>query len=239
MFKPIQQKVIAAIEKVMAALGDLKDDVAVVGGAVVGLYVDDPVAADVRPTRDVDLMFEIATRTELQELEKKLVDKGFKHAQDENVICRFIIDEILVDVMATKEVGWAPAGPWFAEGFQHLIGYELKNSTINILPFVYFLATKFSAFQDRAGDPRQSKDFEDIVYLLDNRTIWVEDVSSAEPTVKDFIIGELQKISADENVQEAIQAHLDPTTQSERFKMLMDKISEVVWMNNGTKQKKV
>lgn len=32
MFQPTQQKAIAAIEKVVVALGDLKDDVAVVGG---------------------------------------------------------------------------------------------------------------------------------------------------------------------------------------------------------------
>ncbi len=37
-----------------------------------------------------------------------------------------------------------------------------------------FLATKFEAFKDRGGDYRTSHDFEDIVYVLDNRTTIVE-----------------------------------------------------------------
>ena len=69
--------------------------------------------------------------------------------------------------MSTKEVGWAPANPWFEPGFEKAIPFQIEEQRIKILPFTYFLATKFSAFSARGGrDTRMSHDFEDIVYLI-------------------------------------------------------------------------
>jgi len=50
-----------ATKKVALALGDLNDQVVYVGGATVSLYIDDPAAEDIRPTKDIDLTFQIAT----------------------------------------------------------------------------------------------------------------------------------------------------------------------------------
>ena len=46
---------IGVIKQVARALGDLNNRVVYVGGAVVSLYIDDPAAADVRPTDDIDI----------------------------------------------------------------------------------------------------------------------------------------------------------------------------------------
>ncbi len=226
--RPTQQSIIEAIEKVAEALDDLKEEVAVVGGAVVGLYADGPAAPDVRPTKDVDLVFEIANYKELRGLEKKLVARGFKHAKDEKVLCRFQYENILVDIMATKEVRWAPANPWFESGFKQLINYTLKKTTIKILPFAYFLATKISAFLDRGKDPRVDPDFEDIVYLLDNRSTFVTDILESDEDVRSYLISELKALLNDVSLQEAVQGHLEPAKQTERFKMIIDKIVKVV-----------
>ena len=48
------------ILKVAAALGDLNEQVVYVGGATVGLYVNDPSAEDMRPTMDVDISLSVA-----------------------------------------------------------------------------------------------------------------------------------------------------------------------------------
>lgn len=50
-----------AARKIAQALGELNEQVVYVGGAVVSLYVDDPAAEDVRPTKDVDISLEIAS----------------------------------------------------------------------------------------------------------------------------------------------------------------------------------
>ena len=46
-----------ATVKVAKALGELCDEVVFVGGAMVSLYIDDPHAEDIRPTKDIDLTF--------------------------------------------------------------------------------------------------------------------------------------------------------------------------------------
>ncbi|MFN6946797.1 MAG: hypothetical protein ACK4ND_17755 [Cytophagaceae bacterium] len=49
-----------ATKKIARALGELNEKVVFVGGAVVSLYIDDPSADDVRPTKDIDISLEIA-----------------------------------------------------------------------------------------------------------------------------------------------------------------------------------
>ena len=51
--------------KVAKALNTLCEKVVFVGGAMVGLYIDDLAAEDLRPTKDIDLAFQISTSSEL------------------------------------------------------------------------------------------------------------------------------------------------------------------------------
>ena len=73
-----------------------------VGGAVVSMYINDPAAADVRPTKDIDISLEIASLTELEQIRKDLRNRGFNQIADEDVICRFRYRNIKVDVMSTQ-----------------------------------------------------------------------------------------------------------------------------------------
>ena len=52
---------IGIIKEVATALDELNEQVVYVGGAVVGIYADDPAAEDVRPTKDVDFTLKIAS----------------------------------------------------------------------------------------------------------------------------------------------------------------------------------
>lgn len=99
------------IKKISLALGEMNERVIFVGGATIGLYIDDPAAEDVRATKDVDIIVEIASLGELESIRQELATKGFTQSPEDNVVCRFRYDNIKVDVMSTKEVGWAPANP--------------------------------------------------------------------------------------------------------------------------------
>ncbi|MDD4698584.1 MAG: hypothetical protein PHR52_13785 [Fermentimonas sp.] len=88
--------------RVANALGELNEEVVFVGGAVVSFYIDDPAADDVRPTKDIDIVLEIASLIELEEVRTKLTKKGFYQSSEDDVICRFRYKEIKVDVMSTK-----------------------------------------------------------------------------------------------------------------------------------------
>ena len=81
------------IRKIALALGEMNERVIFVGGATIGLYINDPAAADVRATKDVDITVEIASLGELESIREELIQKGFKQTPED-------------DVMSTKAVGW-------------------------------------------------------------------------------------------------------------------------------------
>jgi len=50
---------LGVIRIIATALGELNERVVYVGGAVVSLYINDPAAEDVRPTKDIDIISKI------------------------------------------------------------------------------------------------------------------------------------------------------------------------------------
>lgn len=217
------------IKKIALALGELNEQVIYVGGATVGLYIDDAAAEDVRPTKDVDISLSIASIAELEQIREELIRKSFKQTAEDNVICRFRYDDVKVDVMNTKAIGWAPANPWFAQGYAMKETIVVEGQTIQILPLPYFLATKFAAYNDRGkNEPRTSHDFEDIVYVLDNRMDIVEQLINAPEDVKLFLKSELERIFSDSTKKEAISGNLFYETRDERFNMIMKKLKAIV-----------
>jgi predicted nucleotidyltransferase len=220
---------IGVIKKIATALQNLNERFVYVGGAVVSLYVNDPQADDVRPTKDIDISLEIASLAELEQLREELLKKGFKQSHEDNVICRFRYDDIKVDVMSTKAIGWAPANVWFAPGFKHLQKVQLDKQSINILPLSYFLATKFEAFHGRGEkEPRMSHDLEDVIYIMDNRTDLVEVIKRSPDDVRNYLIKEFTSILNSAVLREAIQGNLYYETQDIRFKKLITKLEEIV-----------
>jgi len=217
------------IRKIALALGPLNEHVVFVGGATVGLYIDDPAAEDVRPTKDVDISLSIATLGELEAIREDLTRKGFKQSSEDHVICRFRYEDIKVDVMNTKAVGWAPANPWFAPGFARCETIDIEDQHVQILPLPYFLASKFTAFEGRGSqEPRTSHDLEDIIYVFDNRTDIVEQLSAAPEDVKPYLIAQLQNIVSNRQMQEAIFGNLYFETREVRYKRLMNGIRRIV-----------
>ena len=180
-----------SIKEIASGLGDLNHKSVFVGGAVVSIYIDDPAADEARPTKDIDIALEIVTLGQLEKIRHELAKRGFFPDPEEQVVCRFVYNGILVDVMSTKETGWAPANFWFKEGFQHLQTITLDgNVSIRILPLAYFLASKFDAYHNRGKDPRTSHDFEDIIFLLDIRVNLVEDIIASPPNVLSYLRSE-------------------------------------------------
>jgi predicted nucleotidyltransferase len=220
------------IRKIALALGELNEQVIYVGGATVGLYINDPAADDIRPTKDVDISLCIATLRELENIRENLAIKGFIQTAEDDVICRFRYDDVKVDVMNTKAIGWAPANPWFAHGFDNRLPIEIDGQHIYIIPLPYFLATKFAAYNSRGkNEPRTSHDFEDIVYVIDNRIDLKEQILSAKKDVKPFLKSEFESMLNDKVKLEAISGNLFYETREGRYTMITDKLKEIVkWL---------
>lgn len=217
------------IRKIAVSLGAMNEQVVYVGGATVSLYINDPAADDVRPTKDLDISLAIASLGELEVIRKQLIRKGFKQSPEDDIICRFRYEDIKVDVMSTKAVGWAPANPWFASGFAQKEIIEIEDQKIQILPLPYFLASKFSAFNDRGTiDPRTSHDLEDIVYVLDNRMDIVEKLAKVPDDVRSYLADQLQRILDDRVMHEAILGNLFYETREERYQRIIKCIKQIV-----------
>lgn len=218
------------IKKIARALGELNMQVIYVGGATVGLYINDPAADDVRPTKDVDISLAIATIGELEKIREELIEKGFIQTAEDNVICRFRYEDVKIDVMNTKAIGWAPANRWFAPGFEQRETIDTDEETIQIVPLPYFLATKFEAYNNRGNkEPRTSHDFEDIVYVLDNRMDIVAQLLKSPEDVKPFLKSEFESILADKIKQEAIYGNLFYETKDERFEMIIENLKTIIY----------
>jgi len=53
---------IIMLQTVANGLGELKNEMVFVGGAVAELYANNPAASEIRPTKDVDCVIEISSR---------------------------------------------------------------------------------------------------------------------------------------------------------------------------------
>jgi len=218
----------AVTKKIAAALGSLNEQVVYVGGAVVSLYINDPSADDVRPTKDIDLTVKIASLGQLEALREALIHRGFVQSADDSLMCRFRYDDVLVDVMATEPIGWAPGNRWFRQGFDLAWSYRLDDMQIRLLPLSCFLATKFDAFFDRgAHDIWASHDYEYIVYLFNHVSDITDHVLNSETGLKSYLIDCAGKILENTGLKEAIVGHLFYESRDERLQLILGKLETI------------
>lgn len=214
--------------KVAKALGELNSEVVFVGGAMVSMYIDDPAAEDIRPTKDLDLTFKITTASKLEALREASIQKGFIQTHEDNVICRFRFDDLFIDVMSTQAVGWAPSNRWFMPGFEKSFSVELDDVTIQLMPLPYLLASKMEAFFDRGiNDLFASHDLEDILYFNYTTNI-VEQVLEADHEVIEYLKVSVDRIMNDARIREVIPAHLFYETADERLEIILEKMKRIL-----------
>lgn len=219
---------IVRIKAVAKALDNLQEKVVFVGGATISLYPDRPVF-EVRPTDDVDVIIEILNYADRAELEEKLRSIGFSHDIESGVVCRYRIHGIIVDIMPTNDPSIGFNNIWYQEGFDYAIDHKIdKQSTVKILSAPYFIATKLEAHKDRGqNDGRTSQDFEDIVYVLENRkTIWSEIDKASEP-LKSYLQSEFRNLLSKPNLTEWIDCHVERATPP-ATKSIMEELAKIV-----------
>jgi predicted nucleotidyltransferase len=221
-------KNIVRIKAVHNNLADLKDKVVYVGGATISLYADRQ-TLEVRPTDDVDVLIELLNYNERAKLEQKLRSIGFQHDMDSNIVCRFKIHGIIVDIMPTTPDSVGFSNKWYPEGFINAMEYKIDdNNIVKILSSPYFIATKLEAFKGRGGgDGRTSHDFEDIVYVLENRqTIW-EDLHSTTGEIRDYLINEFKQLKDNVNLFEWIDCHVEHGSPPASY-FILDEIEKFI-----------
>jgi predicted house-cleaning noncanonical NTP pyrophosphatase (MazG superfamily) len=221
---------ITMLQTVANGLEELKDDMVFVGGSVAELYVDNPAASDIRPTLNVDCVIELSSRTAHAKLEEALRAKRFANDTSQGApICRWIYQDIKVDIMPTDSNVLGFTNIWYDEGVDNKIIKTLPDGTeIFVFPPEYYLAAKFEAHRGRGGnDLRQSHDFEDIIYIFDNCPEIVENIRNANQTVKNYLKQECRNLLGNDNLTEGIETALPYGSDEENTDIILELINRI------------
>lgn len=220
---------LALVAQVAIGLEELREKMIFIGGAVISLYTDDPAAEEIRPTSDIDMTINLANYNEWAQMQERLAELKFFPDPEGHSICSYKYDKIAIDIMPAEDSSIGVSNIWYKPGFKYIQQIELPEGvSINILPSPYFLATKLEAFKDRgANDFYGSHDYEDIIYLLDNRTTIVEEILAADEAVRTYIKQEINVIKNHPQASEILAMHIHPLIREERFGMLMGKIEKI------------
>lgn len=219
------------IKQVAGRLGPLRSKVVFLGGSATGFHITDKAAPEIRATKDVDIIVEVASVVEYHRLEKTLIELGFfQKIQEDDPICRWYVNDAIVDVMPTEENILGFSNRWYQQAIKNSVKIKLEpDLEILIVTAPYFLGTKLDAFFGRGkGDYLVSHDMEDIINFINGRVEILEDVKNAEPNLKDFIIKSFQGFLADELFLDALPGHLLPDQASQaRRSIVLERIKKI------------
>lgn len=172
------------------ALGDLREQVVFVGGAVAGLLVTDPLADSVRATRDVDAVVN-ATRAVFHLIEEAVAQRGFVRDVQGDVICRWVHKDsgLLFDLMPVQPEVLGFSNRWYPYAVETAEPVELSPGlTIRLVSAVGFVATKLEAYAGRgAGDFLTSHDIEDVLNIVDGREELTDEMAAAPAELRQAV----------------------------------------------------
>jgi len=215
------------LETAIGHLSPLLADVVFVGGVTVELWITDAGAPPLRLTADVDVVVEVATRQDYYQLEDQVRGLGFANDESSGVICRFNHAQsgLVLDLMPTKASLLGFENRWLGEAFDQAAEVTLPaGQSIKAIPPPLLLATKLEAFAGRGKlDFYGSRDFEDVVRLIDGRTELVEEVAAAAEELRRYIADQLSRLSKHRDFDGGLEGSL-PMGLAAR-----DRVDGVVW----------
>lgn len=187
----------------------LLEDIVFVGGAFVNLYSSDKSAGEIRPTDDIDCVIKVTHLSEYNKIEGKLRNLGFKNDLSKGApICRYLFKGIKVDVMPTTGKLLGFNSRWYSDGFNNSVIHLFSDGLqIKILSPEYFLASKLEALWDRGlNDLRLSKDFEDIIFIIDSRPEIINEIKNSESALYDYITDKFRQLISNPDFEEGVSA---------------------------------
>ncbi|WP_337053684.1 hypothetical protein [Pseudoxanthomonas sp. USHLN014] len=164
------------------ALGDLREQVVFLGGAVVGLLVSDPLAERVRATYDVDAVVDLEW-SGFRRLEARVEAQGFIREMESGVVCRWVhrATGLIFDLMPVDPGVLGFSNRWYGYAVETARAARVSSHlSIRLVTAVAFVATKLEAFATRGGgDFLASHDLEDVLNVVDGRDELAAEMAAA------------------------------------------------------------
>jgi hypothetical protein len=215
------------LEEAVERLAPLLDEVVFVGGATVELWVTDEAAPEFRPTTDVDVIVELTSKSQYYSFEERIRSVGFENDAGSRVICRFKHFEsgLVLDVMPTEASILGFENRWQKEAFAHAVEVTLPSGRkIRAIPPAFLLGTKLEAFTTRGkGDFLGSRDFSDLVALVDSREELMEEVADAPQELQRYVTEQLLALAMHRDFDRGLEGAL-PSSPGSRAR-----VDRVIW----------
>lgn len=222
---------LAMLEFVANKLGSLNGEVIYVGGCSTALLINDPMSMDVRPTFDVDCIVDVISLIEYHNFERELRNIGFKQSMEDDVICRWRYDDMILDVVPTDEKILGFGNPWYKEAIDCAVIHKISdNLSVKSISAPYFLATKIEAFKGRGNnDLWGSHDFEDIITVVAGRVEIAEEVISSPKPLRERISSFLIDLLKNNQFEVVLPGHVNdgPFTE-ERVQAVNERIRKII-----------
>lgn len=118
---------------------------------------------------DIDFTLKLNTYKYFSEFQNRLSQLGFQPDPFDHSINSYKYKNIPVDIMLAVDSPIGPCNRWYQKGFSSSQEITIEGETIQIFSAPYFLAIKFEAYNIRGEEIKTSHDFEDIIYVINNR----------------------------------------------------------------------
>ena len=156
--------------------------------------------------------------------------QGFTQSMEDEVICRWHYDDVILDVMPTDEKILGFSNRWYKAAIQESAIYKIKKGLIiKTVTAPYFLATKLEAFKTRGKkDYLSSHDFEDIIAVIDGRLDLIKELELANAELKEYLREEFFNFLQDPSFSAYLPGHLNygPVTIA-RAQLVLDRIKKI------------
>jgi hypothetical protein len=165
---------------------------------------------------------------------EELLRRSFREDTESGVMCRWHSkgDELVLDVMPTRADLLGFANEWQAEAFPHAAEVALRSGRrIRAAPPAYLLATKIEAFKRRGErDFYGSRDFSDIVALVDGREELGNEIAQSPARLRRFLSSEIALLLDTREAVEGISGQLrsDPASQQRSTSVVIPRLQAIV-----------
>lgn len=223
-----KQQNFEVVARVATCLHELVEEVVFVGGSAAAFLITDEDIVTVRPTLDVDFIIEVMNLPEYYRFEKRLKQLGFE-PDTTGPRCRFLVDEIIVDVMPDNAEILGFSNRWYRDAVDTAERHSIGNIEIRVVSAPLFLATKLEAHHGRSeGDYMGSHDMEDILAVVDGRPTIIKDCFTAPNNVKAYLADNFATLLADEEFINVLPGFVDPSGGSARAAVIRDRLQGLV-----------
>ncbi len=215
----------AFFESVVRLLAPVLDELVFVGGCTTGLFISDPAAGDIRPTKDVDAIVDVTSYAKYAALSERLRALGLAEDTTPGApLCRWRRDDLIVDLMPIDEHVLGFSNRWYPAAIDAAQTIEIAGHNVRVVTPALFIATKLDAFHGRGGgDIVASHDLEDIIAVVDGRSEIVSEVAAAATDVRHYIASELRTLLETRDFTEALAGFLLPDAASQGRRSLLQR----------------